>query len=77
MRTALARDLESDHQESEGRPTVRVHLAVPAPNEPGPRSFHPTQGRKIGSDPYDDATQRRKIGSDPYDDPTQGWKIGS
>jgi len=36
-----------------------------------PRSFDPTQGRKIGSDPYDDPTQGRKIGSDPYDDPTR------
>jgi hypothetical protein len=31
----------------------------------------PTQGRKIGSDPYDDPTQGQKIGSDPYDDPTR------
>jgi carbonic anhydrase len=34
-------------------------------------SFDPTQGRKIGSDPYDDPTQGRKLGSDPYDDPTR------
>jgi carbonic anhydrase len=32
----------------------------------------PTQGRKIGSDPFDDPTQGRTIGSDPYDDPTRG-----
>ncbi len=32
----------------------------------------PTQGRKIGSDPYDDPTQGQRIGSDPYDDPTRG-----
>jgi hypothetical protein len=37
----------------------------------------PTQGRQIGSDSYDDATQGRKLGADPYDDPTQGQKIGS
>jgi hypothetical protein len=43
---------------------------TPTP-EPAPRSFDPTQGRKIGSDPYDDPTQGRKIGSDPYDDPTR------
>jgi hypothetical protein len=36
-----------------------------------PQSFDLTQGRKIGSDPYDDPTQGRKIGSDPYDDPTR------
>ena len=50
--------------------------AMPAPadkttEEPEVRSFDPTQGSKIGSDPYDDPTQGRKIGSDPYDDPTR------
>ena len=35
------------------------------------RFFDPTQGRKIGSHPYDDPTHGRKIGSDPYDDPTR------
>jgi hypothetical protein len=40
-------------------------------SETEPRSFDPTQGRKIGADPYDDPTQGRKIGSDPYDDPTR------
>jgi hypothetical protein len=35
------------------------------------RSFDPTQGRKIGAEPYDDPTQGRKIGSDRYDDPTR------
>ena len=29
------------------------------------RSFDPTQGRKLGSDPYGDPTQGRKLGSDP------------
>jgi carbonic anhydrase len=42
-----------------------------ASNGPSDMSFDPTQGRKIGSDPYDDPTQGRKIGSDPYDDPTR------
>jgi hypothetical protein len=41
------------------------------PDHPDIRSFDPTQGRQIGSDPYDDPTQGRKIGSDPYDDPTR------
>jgi carbonic anhydrase len=34
-------------------------------------SFDPTQGRKLGSEPYDDPTQGGKLGSDPYDDPTR------
>ena len=37
----------------------------------------PTQGSKIGSEPYDDPTQERKIGADPHDDPTRGRKIGA
>lgn len=36
------------------------------------RLLDPTQGTRIGSDPYDDPTQGRQIGSDPYDDPTKG-----
>jgi hypothetical protein len=36
------------------------------------RLLDPTQGTKIGSEPYDDPTQGRQIGSDPYDDPTKG-----
>lgn len=36
------------------------------------RLLDPTQGTKLGSDPYDDPTQGRQIGSDPYDDPTKG-----
>ena len=35
------------------------------------RHFDPTQGREIGSHPYDDPTQGRQIGSHPYDDPTR------
>ena len=41
------------------------------------RGFDPTQGREVGSDPYDDPTQGRRIASRAYDDPTQGRRIGS
>lgn len=66
-----------DRLESEEWPAVDQEPADP-PGEPADaRSFDPTQGRKIGSAPYDDPTQGHKIGSDPYDDPTHGRKIGS
>lgn len=72
MTATVAPSLNPDHAESDRRPTL---VAVPAdttPQEPDVRSFDPTQGRKLGSDPYDDPTQGRKIGSEPYDDPTRG-----
>jgi hypothetical protein len=40
-------------------------------------SLDPTQGRKVGADPYDDVTQGRKLGAEPYDDVTQGRTIGA
>ena len=77
MTTVVTPDRESQHSETE-RPTTRGRApADTARREPDPRSFDPTQGRKIGADPYDDPTQGRTIGSGPYDDPTQGRKIGS
>ena len=77
MTTLVAPDRESDHSETE-RPTTRGRdPADTARREPDPRSFDPTQGRKIGADPYDDPTQGRKIASGPYDDPTQGRKNGA
>jgi hypothetical protein len=77
MTTLVAPDRESDHSQTE-RPTTRERDPVDtARREPDPRSFDPTQGRKIGADPYDDPTQGRKVGSDRYDDPTQGRRIGS
>ncbi|MBV9417425.1 MAG: hypothetical protein JO363_20740 [Solirubrobacterales bacterium] len=77
MTTVVAPDRESEHSETE-RPTTRGRAPADTPRrEPDPRSFDPTQGRKIGADPYDDPTQGRTIGSRPYDDPTQGRKIGS
>jgi hypothetical protein len=77
MTTVVAPDLESDRSETE-RPTTQGRgLTDTARQEPEPRSFDPTQGRKIGADAYDDPTQGRKIGADAYDDPTQGRKIGA
>jgi hypothetical protein len=76
MNTAIARNVRQDRHESGERPAL-----VPDPPE-GPResidarSFDPTQGRKIGSDPYDDPTHGRRLGSDPFDDVTQGRKMG-
>ena len=77
MTTVVAPDRESQHSETERSTTGERAPADTARREPDPRSFDPTQGRKIGADPYDDPTQGRKIGSSPYDDPTQGRKIGS
>ena len=69
MTTTVAPDLKPDHTESDRRPTLVPTPANTAPQQPDVRSFDPTQGRKLGSDPYDDPTQGRKLGSDPYDDP--------
>ena len=77
MTTTVAPDLESDHSESEQPSTLGRDLADATREHTDARSYDPTQGRKIGTDPYDDPTQGRKIGADPHDDPTQGRKIGS
>jgi hypothetical protein len=77
MTTTVAPDLESDHSESEQPSTLGRDLADATREHTHARSYDPTQGRKIGTDPYDDPTQGRKIGADPHDDPTQGRKIGS
>jgi len=77
MTTAVAPDRESHHSEDQQPTTPGQDGADKAGQELDTRSFDPTQGRTIGSDPYDDPTQGRKIGSNPYDDPTQGRKIGS
>jgi hypothetical protein len=71
MTSTLATDLKPDHYQSEQRPTLRPVPAETTPDGPDGGSFDPTQGRQIGSHPYDDPTQGRKIGSDPYDDPTR------
>ena len=77
MRTATAYQLDSDHHDTQHTRAGGLHLAARALNEPEGEVFDPTQGSKIGSDPFDDPTQGRKIGSEPHDDPTQGSKIGS
>ena len=41
------------------RPTLVPAPADTTPQEPDVRSFDPTQGRKVGSDRYDDPTQAR------------------
>jgi hypothetical protein len=71
MTTTVAPDLKPDHTESEERSTVDRDPAHTTREELDSHPFDPTQGRKIGSDPYDDPTQGRKIGSDPLDDPTR------
>jgi hypothetical protein len=76
MRT-IAPDIESEGTESEEWLVLDREPADATREELKAHSFDPTQGRKIGSDPYDDPTQGRTIGSDPYDDPTQGRTIGS
>ncbi len=77
MTTAVAPDRESHHSEDQQPTTPGRDGADKAGQELDTRSFDPTQGRTIGSDPYDDPTQGRTIGSNPYDDPTQGRTIGS
>ena len=61
----LPAKLEPDHRAPAEHPTL-----VPDPPDSSrqPRETYPvdlTQGRKIGSDPFDDPTQGRKIGQTP------------
>jgi hypothetical protein len=72
MRTAVAHNHEPDHRGVRKHPTLVQDLPDSSRQAEENYPFDPTQGRKIGSDPYDDPTQGRKIGSDPYDDPTRG-----
>lgn len=72
MKTAIAPNLRPDGYESEEWQTLAPGLPDGARRTIDARSSDPTQGRKIGSEPYDDPTQGQKIGSDPYDDPTRG-----
>ena len=67
MTTTVAPNLT----ESEEWPTLGRDPTDTTREEFDAHSVDPTQGRKIGSDPYDDPTQGRRIGSDPYDDPTR------
>ena len=77
MTTTVAPDLKPDHAESEEWPTLGRDVTDITREEPDAHSFEPTQGRRIGSNSYDDPTQGRRIGSNSYDDPTQGRRIGS
>ena len=72
MKPAIAPNVRPEHRERAAWPAVVPDLPDGVREEIDTRWFDPTQGRKIGSDPYDDVTQGRKIGSDPYDDPTRG-----
>ena len=72
MNIAIAPNVRPNHHESEEWPAPVPDLPEGARQEMDARPLDPTQGRKIGSDPYDDPTQGRQIGSDPYDDPTRG-----
>ena len=72
MNTAIAPNIPPHRHESEVWPAPVPDLPEEARQEIDGRSLDPTQGRKIGSAPYDDPTQGRRIGSGPYDDPTRG-----
>jgi hypothetical protein len=77
MTTTVASDLEPDRSQSEQWPALDRDPAQPTSEEPAAHFPDVTQGRRIGSRPYDDLTQGRKVGSAPYDDLTQGRKVGS
>lgn len=77
MTSTAAQELKPDLDEREEWRSAELQLVGPTFEPRRARSFDPTQGRRIGSDPYDDPTQGRQIGSHPYDDPTQGRQIGS
>jgi hypothetical protein len=74
--TTVTPDLKQDQPESQECPTLAPDLADMTREDHANR-FDRVQGRRIGTDPYDDLTQGRKLGSDAYDDPTQGRKLGS
>ncbi len=70
MTTTVVPDLKPDHSNSEERSALDRDPAD-ARGRPDAHSLDPTQGRQIGTNPYDDPTQGRQIGSNPYDDPTR------
>jgi hypothetical protein len=77
MKTAIAPNVQPDSYDGETSPALVPDMPDGARDATDARPFDPTQGRKIGSEPYDDPTQGRQIGSDPSDDPTQGRKVGA
>lgn len=72
MKTAIAPNVPPVRYECGDRPALVPDLPDGDRGAIDARSFDPTQGLKIGSEPYDDPTQGRRIGSAPYDDPTRG-----
>ena len=59
MTTTVAPNLKPDRTESEEWSTVDRDPARTTLEELVSHPFDPTQGRKIGSDPYDDPTRAR------------------
>ena len=53
MTITVAPNLKPDHAESDRPPNLVPIPADTTLQEPDARSFDPTQGRKIGSDPAD------------------------
>ena len=76
MTTIVTPEIKQDQPESQEWPILGPDLPDTT-REDRADGFDPTQGRKLGADPYDDPTQGRKLGADPYDDPTQGRKLGA
>ena len=77
MTTTVTPDSRQVPAESQAWPTPDLDPTDTTHEEVDAHSFDPTQGRKLGSEPYDDPMQGRKLGSEPYDDPMQGRKLGS
>ena len=59
MTITAAPDLETDPPDSEQPPASLREFSDPTQEHPDAPSYDPTQGRKIGSDPYDDPTRTR------------------
>jgi hypothetical protein len=69
MSTAVAHELKSGQQEPESWPRPGLHLASTNRQEPAVHSLDVTQGRQIGSNPYDDATQGHRSAPAPTTTP--------
>jgi hypothetical protein len=61
MKTATAPNIRPDRYDSEEWPAPLPDPPDRAPGAIDARSLDPTQGTKIGSEPYDDPTQGRRI----------------
>ena len=59
MTTAVTTDSMQVEVESQEWPTTDLDPTHTSDEEPEAHSFDPTQGRKIGADPYDDPTRAR------------------